>query len=64
MQAFAYRHLVPANDWTVMVTGRPAGPARPWNSVRAEPIRLPLRRMQGPRLRPPTETRRPKSGWN
>jgi hypothetical protein len=40
MQAFAYRHLVPAQEWKVRVTG--AGRARgPWKAGVDKPVRVP-----------------------
>ena len=39
MQAFIYRHLVPAKDWIVAVTGR----GRSWANIRVvgeKPVRL------------------------
>ena len=41
MQAFAYHHLVPAMDWTIVVTGSEA-PRPPVLYGRQEPVKLPV----------------------
>ena len=41
-QAFAYQHLVPAKDWTVMVSSRGGGVAKtPVQFLREEKVRFP-----------------------
>jgi hypothetical protein len=40
MQAFAYRHLVPAKDWMVSVNG-PGRSAAAWKLVGATPVKVP-----------------------